>query len=85
MKTIEINRGGFGLASLFNPDKTTNDVLVGQDDLKGVFLEEIGIVLKKGKIYKYKSPLRNNIKGYKIHKIRVYNITDKLYECEFVD
>ena len=85
MKTIEINKGGFGVVSLFNPELTNNNELVEQSNLKGKYLEELGIALEKGKVYILKTPLYNYPKAYRNYKIKVYNITDELYECEFVN
>ena len=62
----------------------TNEVLVEKNGMDGFFLEELGISLEVGKVYTLKTPCREFPNACKIYKIKVHNITDKLYECEFL-
>lgn len=87
MKKIEINKGGFGLASFFEKESTKN-VLVEQriqkyhNNLNS--LDELGIEFKQGDEFYIKSPAKIGMGAYEIYKVKVYNITDEKYECEFM-
>ena len=83
MRTIEINKGGFGVASLF-ADYSTKGSLIKKSNLQGKYLDELGIKYNIGDTITLKTPLKR-IQGHKLSYIRVYNITDSLYECEFID
>mgnify|MGYP003151021185 CR=1 FL=1 len=83
MKTIEINKNGFGLASLFN-EKSTKEVLIEQSDLDGKYLEELGIVFEIGDQVKIKTPSNFFKNTYTIYTINIYSITDEKYEGEFI-
>ena len=79
--TIEINKGGFGIASLFTKD-STKEVLTEQTGMNGDFLEELGIKFKVGDEISLRTPAK--FSGFYIHKIKVYSIVGEVYNCEFI-
>jgi hypothetical protein len=81
MKTIEINKDGFGIASLFTSD-STKETLIEARGMTGDFLEDLNLNFNVGDVITIKTPCRN-INAFTVCKVRVYNITDSLYECEF--
>jgi|ETNmetMinimDraft_13_1059891.scaffolds.fasta_scaffold03129_6 hypothetical protein len=83
MKTLEINKGGFGIVSLFNNESTKNE-LIEQSDLGGYYLNELGIDYTIGDEIKLKTPVKRLKGAYTICNIRVYNVTKDLYECELI-
>lgn len=83
MKTIEINKNGFGLASLFTKD-STKSTLIEHLGLKGLYLDELGIEFKTGDEFVLKVPNRKYAGSFFVYKLRVWNITEKNYECEFM-
>jgi len=85
MKTIEINKGGFGIASLFDETLSTKDILVEDSNkFDGSYLDELGIEYKIGDTFTLKTPLHSNVVGYKYYFCKVYNVSDSLVECEFI-
>jgi hypothetical protein len=84
MKTIEINKGSFGIASLFS-EESTKEVIIEQSDMNGNYLEELSITFNIGDIFTLKSPSQKIANVYVLHKIRVHNISEDIYECEFID
>ena len=83
MKTIEINKGGFGIASLFGAESTKN-VLIEQSNLDGLYLEELGIDYKIGDTFEIRTPLRVPFNGHRMKYCKVHNTTKELIECEFI-
>ena len=82
MKTIEINKGGFGIASLFSKTSSKHKLYEAQG-MNGDYLEELGIESKAGDCIKICTPLRSG-NGHSISFCRVYNVTDTIYEAEFI-
>lgn len=83
MKTIEINKGGFGLASLF-AGHSTKESLHQQSDMDGKYLDELGITYSVGDTFVLKEPLSPPSVGHKLHYLKVHAVSEDKYECEFV-
>lgn len=83
IKSIEVDKGGFGRFSLF-VEGSTKDELVQDNSLSGKFLEELGITYEVGDIIKVKMPSKNIAGCYSISDIKIYEVTEDLYKGEFL-
>lgn len=87
MRTIQIDKKGFGLASTFEKE-STKSVLIEHKGLNGEFLSELGIKYAIGDTITIKEAFIDvefNTTGFKIHYIRIYKITGELYHAEFIN
>ena len=82
MKTILIDRNGYGIASLFSIESNST-TLIESKGMDGYFLDELNIKFNVGDKLKLKTPL-NGANGFKTYNIEVYAITDKEYLCKFI-
>ena len=85
-KEIRIEKGGFGIASLFS-EKSTNKLLIQQPDLEGKYLGELGIELNVGDEFtlQYKVGKGSSFKATRNMKVKVSEIKDDAYICEIVN
>ena len=82
---IEINIGGFGIASLFSKE-STKAVLIQQSRatlLSGSFLDELGIIYKVGDEIELREPTSSGNAQFICH-IKVYSIEGDIYNCELI-
>lgn len=86
MRSIEVDKGGFGLFSFFTKE-STKEVLIEQrsSSLNQLnFLTELGLSFKVGEEITIHSPLRHNEKGHFVYRVRIYEVTSEKYKGEFI-
>lgn len=83
MKTLLIDKNGFGICSLFSEDSTQNE-LIEQSDMSGKYLDELNISFSKGDTLTVKTPSNRFANTYSLLYIRVYDIEGDVYKCEFI-
>lgn len=82
---IEVDRGGFGLASLFRKE-STKDELTTQPGMAGLYLDELGIAYEVGDEITIRFTVRGYSRVYRPSKVKVYQVdkTKEIYHCEFL-
>jgi hypothetical protein len=86
VKEIRIEKGGFGIASLFS-EKSTKKLLIQQPDLDGKYLEELGIDFEVGDEFtlQVKIGKGSSFKVTKNINVKVIDIRDEAYICGIVN
>jgi hypothetical protein len=82
---IEVDRNGFGLASLFTKE-STKEVLTTRPDMNGLYLDELGISYEVGDEINIRFDIKNLPGSYRPCKVKVYKISKakEIYYCEFL-
>jgi hypothetical protein len=86
MRSIQVDKGGFGYFGLFNPKKSTKNTLVEANGMDGVFLDETKLRFQKGDTTTIRTPFKmDGLKGHTFSYVRIYEVTDNLYKAEFIE
>ena len=83
MKTIIVDKGGYGSFSLFSEESNSKE-LIQDTRLEGKYLDEIGLSFNVDDILLIKTPSKRFKNTFTLSKVRIYEITNELYRGEFI-
>jgi hypothetical protein len=85
MKSILADKNGYGYFGLFN-EISVKDSLKSSANMDGEFLDELGIKFEIGDTTTVKVPFARQPQiGHHLFYLRIYDITDNEYKCEFIE